>query len=318
MHKLCWVLIWLGTLVPRALAAVQPVVDVHFAVLTSRAPALQRATVAQMQREVDILNTYFKGADDSKPVLFHFKDVVYAQDLPASACPSMVALGDLNQEYDYATLMAAYRGCSDARVVDPKAINFYVYDSQSAQAIVAALGPASQTIDSLVVSPASLSVGSTSVVSASASSGLPVAFSSQTPATCAVLGNTVSGLSVGTCIVLASQEGDARYAAAPIVAQSVPVAASLVPVCTLVAQPPTPRKGASATLSASCSPQASSYAWSGGTCAPESSAVCMVTPLVTTRYSVVGRNASGAGAAASAEVTVRTLDLTPILMLLLD
>lgn len=106
-----------------------PLIDVHFAVLTSRPEALARATDAQMRREVDILNTYFKGADGSKPVRFRFKDLVYANQLPATVCAPLVALGDLNQTYSYTTLMAAYNLCTDSRLVDPQAINVYVYDS---------------------------------------------------------------------------------------------------------------------------------------------------------------------------------------------
>jgi hypothetical protein len=82
-----------------------------------------------MRREVDILNTYFKGADGSKPVRFRFKSLVYANQLPATVCAPLVALGDLNQAYSYTTLMAAYNGCTDSRLVDPRAINVYVYDS---------------------------------------------------------------------------------------------------------------------------------------------------------------------------------------------
>lgn len=66
-----------------------------------------------MQAEVDILNTYFKGADGSKPVRFRFKAVTYAKDLPASVCPALVALRDNNVHYDYTTLINAYRGCTD-------------------------------------------------------------------------------------------------------------------------------------------------------------------------------------------------------------
>ena len=109
--------------------ATTPLFDVNIAVLTSKADALAKATPAQMQAEVDILNTYFKGADGSKPVRFRFKAVTYAKDLPASVCPALVALGDNNVPYDYTTLINAYRGCTDTRLVDPKAINFYVYDS---------------------------------------------------------------------------------------------------------------------------------------------------------------------------------------------
>jgi len=57
-------------------------------------------------------------------------------------------------------------------------------------------------------------------VSATASSGLPVTFASLTAPVCAVSGNTVTLVAVGTCTIRASQAGNANYAAAPNVDQS--------------------------------------------------------------------------------------------------
>jgi hypothetical protein len=57
-------------------------------------------------------------------------------------------------------------------------------------------------------------------VSATASSGLPVTFNSQTPAVCTVSGATVTLVSVGTCTIQATQGGNANYAAASPVNQS--------------------------------------------------------------------------------------------------
>jgi sugar lactone lactonase YvrE len=58
------------------------------------------------------------------------------------------------------------------------------------------------------------------MVSASASSGLPVSFNSQTPSICTVAGSTVTLVSVGQCTVQATQAGNTVYAAAPPVNQS--------------------------------------------------------------------------------------------------
>ena len=55
-------------------------------------------------------------------------------------------------------------------------------------------------------------------------SGNPVTFSSQTPSVCSVLGNTVTGIVVGTCTIAADQLGNASYAAAQTVTQSFSVA----------------------------------------------------------------------------------------------
>lgn len=81
-------------------------------------------------------------------------------------------------------------------------------------------------------------------------------------------------------------------------------AAASVPVCTLTATPASVSAGASATLVASCSPVATSYVWTGGTCAGVSVASCTVMPSATTAYTVAGVNAAGTGASASAGVSV--------------
>ena len=60
-------------------------------------------------------------------------------------------------------------------------------------------------------------------VSATASSGLTVAFASTTPAVCTVSGSTVTLVALGNCAIQASQAGNANYAAAPSVSRSFPV-----------------------------------------------------------------------------------------------
>jgi len=57
-------------------------------------------------------------------------------------------------------------------------------------------------------------------VSATASSGLAVSFTSSTPAVCTVSGSTVTLVSVGTCTIQATQAGNTSYAAATPVSQS--------------------------------------------------------------------------------------------------
>jgi streptogramin lyase len=57
-------------------------------------------------------------------------------------------------------------------------------------------------------------------VSASASSGLPVSFNSQTMSICTVSGTTVTLVNLGTCTIEATQAGNTAYAAAPAVSQS--------------------------------------------------------------------------------------------------
>jgi hypothetical protein len=57
-------------------------------------------------------------------------------------------------------------------------------------------------------------------VAATASSGLPVTFSSLTVPVCTVNGNTVILVTAGACTIRAAQIGDGTYAAAPNVDQN--------------------------------------------------------------------------------------------------
>lgn len=61
-------------------------------------------------------------------------------------------------------------------------------------------------------------------VNATASSGLPVSFSSLTTPVCTVSGSTVTIVAAGTCTIRASQGGDATFAPAPNVDRSFTVA----------------------------------------------------------------------------------------------
>lgn len=72
-----------------------------------------------------------------------------------------------------------------------------------------------QTITDLVATPPTGVVAGTSVLSATASSGLTVSFGSSTPTICTVSGSTVTYLAVGTCTVTADQAGDDNFNPAP-------------------------------------------------------------------------------------------------------
>ena len=92
-------------------------------------------------------------------------------------------------------------------------------------------------------------------------------------------------------------------AMALIVSGSAPAAAP--PTCTLTATPSTIIIGQSSVLTATCSPAATSYAWTNaGFGFGPTVATGNVKPLETTTYSVVGSNADGSGNTASATVTV--------------
>jgi hypothetical protein len=68
-------------------------------------------------------------------------------------------------------------------------------------------------------------VNGTGTVSATASSGLAVTFSTLTPSVCTVSGSTVSGLVAGTCTIAANQAGNGTFSPAPQVTQTFQVVA---------------------------------------------------------------------------------------------
>jgi hypothetical protein len=98
------------------------------------------------------------------------------------------------------------------------------------------IGHRAQTIE--FARPMGTSAGRPVTLSASASSGLPVNLSSDTPRVCAVSGSAVSTVAPGTCTITASQGGNARYAAARPVTRSFRVDAA-APIRPNAPGPPT-------------------------------------------------------------------------------
>ena len=73
---------------------------------------------------------------------------------------------------------------------------------------------------------AAQTVGATVPLTATASSGLAVSYTSVTTAVCTVSGSTATMVSAGACVIHATQPGNATYAAAPPVAKDITVKAS--------------------------------------------------------------------------------------------
>ena len=86
--------------------------------------------------------------------------------------------------------------------------------------------------------PGSADAGVTVPLTATASSHLPVSFHSATPGVCTVSGKTARTLAAGTCIVTATQGGNAAYAPAPDQARSFTVHAGTRPQAIRFRQPP--------------------------------------------------------------------------------
>ncbi|MGS0755162.1 S8 family peptidase [Roseateles sp. GG27B] len=96
-------------------------------------------------------------------------------------------------------------------------------------AALAANVPIAQSITFTPLATQTLPAG-TLTLSASSTSGLSITFSSNTPAICAVSGNSLTLLAAGTCSITASQSGNTSTAAATPVSISFTVAAAPVVV----------------------------------------------------------------------------------------
>jgi Bacterial Ig domain len=96
----------------------------------------------------------------------------------------------------------------------------------STATVTISVGKVAQTITFTSTAPAGATVGGTTyTVTATASSGLPVALTIDASAStvCSISGSTVSFTGIGTCVIDANQIGDATYATAAQVQQSLPV-----------------------------------------------------------------------------------------------
>ncbi len=80
---------------------------------------------------------------------------------------------------------------------------------------------AAQTINFSLVGPYYLNTAP-AAIHASATSGLPVGFSSMTPTVCRMNDNSLTILTMGTCTIRASQSGSANYSAAPVSIKALP------------------------------------------------------------------------------------------------
>jgi hypothetical protein len=97
------------------------------------------------------------------------------------------------------------------------------YTAAAAVTQKVSIGKGSQTIGAITFDPLTLKVGGTTTVRAAASSGLPLTFTSTTPAVCSVNGATLTATGGGTCMVAANQAGNSTYSAANETTQSISV-----------------------------------------------------------------------------------------------
>ncbi len=152
----------------------------------------------------------------------------------------------------------------------------------------------------VAATPASIATGATSTLTASCSNS---------PNSYVWTGGTCAGTAAATCAV--TPEATTTYTVAGVnaggtssAASATVTVASPVPSCTVTASPASIAAGETSVLTASCIPVATSFVWTGGTCAGTSGASCTVKPSATSTYTAGGVNASGTGSSASVTVTV--------------
>jgi hypothetical protein len=145
----------------------------------------------------------------------------------------------------------------------------------------------------------------TATVSATASTGLAVSFSSKTSGICTVNSNTglVTDKTVGTCIIAANQSGNATYAPAAQVTQSIPVIFDPNQTISFGAAP-TLTYGGTATVSATAtSGLAVSYSSTTATVCTVSSSTGLVTDLTAGTCIIAANQAGDANYHAAPQVT---------------
>ena len=96
-----------------------------------------------------------------------------------------------------------------------------------------------QTITFPAIAPPSAAVGGTTTLSATASSGLSVSYTSLTTGVCTVSGSTLAYIGAGNCTVAADQAGDGSYEPAARETQQITVGKGAQAV-TFTSTPPTP------------------------------------------------------------------------------
>jgi len=147
----------------------------------------------------------------------------------------------------------------------------------------------------LTASPSTITGGGSSTLTATCSPAATSYAWTNTGFAATASSGTVSPTVNTTYSVIGSNSAGAGNSASATV--------SVTPNCTLTASPGAITTGGSSTLTATCSPAATSYAWTNtGFAATVSSGT--VSPTVSTTYSVIGSNAAGAGNSASATVSV--------------
>jgi hypothetical protein len=151
-----------------------------------------------------------------KIIVFSLSETAVCGDAPLAACPTTDADG-------VATLAGiSLSGINAGTYVNAVRATFNIepgfLGSHAEGDLVVA--KANQMITFDPIDDVLFAIGGTVSVSATATSGLTVSFTSLTSAVCTVSSGTVSMVKAGTCTIRASQVGDSNYNAAPDVDRS--------------------------------------------------------------------------------------------------
>lgn len=104
-----------------------PTVDVHFCVITKNRQARKKATLEQFHTSIEQLNRGFVTRSREKLVNFRFKSATFYREI-ARVDDAFRKLGDARKPYDTNEYAQRFNECTDPRIRDPHAINFYVFD----------------------------------------------------------------------------------------------------------------------------------------------------------------------------------------------
>lgn len=103
-----------------------PEFPVHFVVIDGSEEVAAVATLEQMHREIEILNTYFVTEDKRPLVRFRFKSAAFFDDIENTACSFVDSANEGMYIGRWANL---YKECADTKLRDPRAVNFVIFDS---------------------------------------------------------------------------------------------------------------------------------------------------------------------------------------------
>ena len=105
-----------------------PKFDIHFCVLTNNPNAHKRCTIQQLKREILILNRTFRTLKKRPVIQFQFKSASFFGDIELYDSP-LEQMTNNQQSFDSNLFNQYFNECKLSKIRDPKAINFYIYDS---------------------------------------------------------------------------------------------------------------------------------------------------------------------------------------------